>query len=81
MKALIDSKQYRKALTLFDQQSQTFTDLEINMALKACTSLNEYQRGVKIHQQLSSQSLNNPLIQSSLIRFYSKQFILLSKYF
>ena len=78
MKKLIELKQYRKALALFDEQSKMNTDFEINMALKACTKLNDYQRGMKIQQQLSSQSLKNPYIQTSLIHFYSKSFILQS---
>ncbi len=75
MKKLIDSKQYRKALDLFDEQSEMFSDITINLALKACTKLNDRQRSIKIQQQLSSKSLKNPFIQTSLIQFYSKSLI------
>jgi len=75
MKKLIDAKQYQEALNVFDQQSEMSTDFHFNMALKACAHLHNYQYGKKIHQQLSSNSLNNPFIQSSLINFYSESFI------
>jgi hypothetical protein len=78
MKKLIDLKQYEKALDLYDQQSQIYSDVSINMALKACTKLYDYKRGIHIQQKLSSQSLNNPFIQTSLIHFYSESFINLS---
>lgn len=70
MKKLIDLRQYQKALDLFDKQSEKSTGIDINMALKACTNLHDYQRGKKIHRQLSSNSLNNPFIQTSLVYFY-----------
>jgi hypothetical protein len=72
MKKLIDSKQYQKAIDLFEQQSNLCTDISVNMALKACTKLHDYQRGIKIEKQLSSHSRNNHFIQTSLIHFYSK---------
>jgi 3-methyladenine DNA glycosylase AlkD len=75
MKKLIDSKQYRKALNLFDEQSETSSDIAINLALKACTQLNDHQRGIHIGQQLSSKSLKDPFIQTSLIHLYSKSLI------
>ena len=68
-------KQYQKALDLFDQQSKMSSDFTITMALKACTKLNDYQRGINIQRQLSSKSLENPFIQTSLIHFYSKSLI------
>jgi hypothetical protein len=77
MKKLIDSKQYRKALDLFDQQCHLCSDVIINMALKACTKLHDYQRGMNIQRQLSPHSLNIPFIQTSLIHFYSESFIFL----
>jgi hypothetical protein len=77
MKELIDSKQYEKALDLYDQQSEFYSDVSINMALKACTKLYDYKRGINIQRRLSSQSLNNPFIQTSLIHFYSESFIIL----
>jgi AICAR transformylase/IMP cyclohydrolase PurH len=72
MKKLIDSKQYQKALDLFQQQSELRTDISVNMALKACTKLHDYQSGINIEKQLSSHSLNNNFILTSLIHFYSK---------
>ncbi|CAM4780263.1 unnamed protein product [Rotaria magnacalcarata] len=71
MKKLIDSKEYKKTLDFFDQQSHSCTDFEINLALKACISLNEYQRGMNIRKNFSQNSLNNPYIQTTLIQFYS----------
>jgi len=79
MKKLIDSKQYQKALDVFDKQSKMLTDFDINMALKSCSKLHDYQRGIKIHQQLSSNSLNNCFIQTSLIHFYSESLIFQSE--
>ena len=75
MKKLISTKQYKKALNLFNQQSGTLTNQTINMAIKACTKLHDYEEGLKIVQKLSSESLNDPYIQPSLIHFYSKSFI------
>ena len=57
---------------LFDRQSQVSTDITLNMALKAGTELHDRERGIQIHQQLSSQSLENRFIQTSLIHFSSK---------
>ncbi|CAF3648584.1 unnamed protein product [Rotaria sordida] len=71
MKKLIDSKQYKEALDLFDQQTEICNNFTIDMAIKACTILNDYKRGITIQQKLSSNSLNNPYIQTSLIHFYS----------
>lgn len=73
---LINSKQYKEALDLFDQKFETCTDYTINMAIKACTALNDHTRGINIQQKLSSNSLNNSYIQTSLIQFYSESFIL-----
>ena len=50
MKKLIDSKQYQKALDLFQEQSKLPTDISVNMALKACTKLHDYQRGINIEK-------------------------------
>ncbi|CAF1449460.1 unnamed protein product, partial [Rotaria sordida] len=73
MKKLIDSKQYKEALDLFDQQTEICNNFTIDMAIKACTILNDYKRGITIQQKLSSNSLNNPYIQTSLIRFYMQR--------
>ncbi|CAF1592481.1 unnamed protein product, partial [Adineta steineri] len=70
MKGLIDSKQYEKALSIFDQESHLCKDIEINMALKACINLKDHQRGMNIQKKLSQNSLENPYIQTTLIQFY-----------
>jgi hypothetical protein len=72
MKMLIDSKRYKDALDLFDRQSNISTDSVFNLALKVCTKLADKERGIRIHQKLSPQSLQDPFIQTSLIHFYSK---------
>ncbi|CAF1390815.1 unnamed protein product [Adineta ricciae] len=72
MKKLIDSKQFRHALDIFDKQSHAADDFALNMALKACSNLPDYRRGLEIVRQLSPKSLNNPFIQTSLIHFYMK---------
>ena len=73
MRQLNETKQYSKALSLFDRQlrKQQSTSLIINQALKACIHLNNFDRGKVIHQQLSSFLLNNPFIRTNLIRLYS----------
>ncbi|CAF1522535.1 unnamed protein product [Rotaria sordida] len=73
MKKLIDSKQYKEALDLFDQQTEICNNFTIDMAIKACTILNDYKRGITIQQKLSSNSLNNSYIQTSLIHFYKNE--------
>ncbi|CAF0998981.1 unnamed protein product [Rotaria magnacalcarata] len=70
LKTLVDSKQYEEALKHFDQQPNLHTDFSIDMAIKACTMLHDYKRGINILQKLSSNSLSNHYIQISLIRFY-----------
>ncbi|CAF1385837.1 unnamed protein product [Rotaria sp. Silwood1] len=70
MKILIDSKQYKKALNLFNKQSNESTDFTKNMAIKACTKLRDYQTGFKILEELSPTSRNDPYIQTSSIHLY-----------
>ena len=72
MKKMIDARQYKDVLDLLERQSQPVDDTVFNIALKACTKLNAFHHGIKLHQQLSEKSLANPFIQSSLIHFYSK---------
>ena len=72
MKRFIDSKQYRKALDLFEQQSAVRTDISVNMAMRACIELHDYQRGRHMIKHLPSHLLNSPFTQTSLIHFYSK---------
>ncbi|CAF0789637.1 unnamed protein product [Rotaria sordida] len=59
-----------KALDLFDQKFEICTDFTIALAIKACTILNDYKRGINIQQKLSSNSLNNSYIQTSLIHLH-----------
>ncbi|CAM4819679.1 unnamed protein product [Rotaria magnacalcarata] len=70
LKKLLDSKQYKEALDLFDQKFEICTDFTIDMAIKACTISKDYKRGFNIQKRLSSNPLNNPFIQVSLIRLY-----------
>ncbi|CAM4792274.1 unnamed protein product [Rotaria magnacalcarata] len=70
MKKLFDSKQYKEALNLFDQNFKISTDSTIDMAIKACTISKDYKRGIRIQQRLSSQSRNNSYIQAALLCFY-----------
>ena len=71
MKRLINVKQYREALDLYTQSSHGPTAVSSTLALKACAKLHDYQRGVHIHHQLSSETLENSFLQTSLIHFYS----------
>ena len=72
MKKLINARQYKDALDVFDCQSQRSDDVSLNLALKACTKLSNNERGIEIHKKLSSKSLQNRFIQASLVNFYSK---------
>ncbi|CAF3917738.1 unnamed protein product [Rotaria sordida] len=71
LKKLFDSKQYKEALELFDQKFEECTDFTISMGIKACTISKDYNRGIKIERNLSSNSINNSYIQASLIQFHS----------
>ena len=72
MKQLIDSKQYVEVLNLYHEQCQSSSKIILNLALKACTKLGDYERGTRIHQQISAQLIQDSFIQTSLIHFYSK---------
>ena len=73
MKQLNDSKQYSKAIALFNSHiKKQSTPLTINQALKSCIYLNDFHRGKMIHQQLSPSQVNNKYIRTNLIRLYSK---------
>ena len=74
MKSLINSKDYKKALDLFEEQTAFATNVSFNMAIKACTELREHERGYQMIKHLPSPSLQNYFIQTSVIRFYSKLF-------
>ncbi|CAF4683867.1 unnamed protein product [Rotaria sp. Silwood1] len=71
----MDSKKYKQALNLFNEQSAIATNSTIVIAIKACTQLHDYKTGFDIQQKLSSKALNDPYIQTSLIHFYNKLFI------
>ena len=72
MKQLIDSQQYQAALDLFHRHHKTATDPVIGMALKAAMMLRDYQSGIRIHRQLTQQSMDNPYTRVGLIHFYSE---------
>lgn len=73
MKRLNDDRQFQKVITLYDSHiDQHQNTLVANQALKACIELGDLNRGIQIHQNLSSFSINNSFIQISLIRLYSK---------
>ena len=63
---------YRKSLALFTENPSARSDACISQALKACSKLQDFQRGKEIHQQLKSRSINNSFIQTSLINLYSR---------
>lgn len=76
LKLLNEKEQYKEVLELFDKYKEKnipkFSSLVIIEALKACTHLGELQRGLTIHQLLSSRMNNEVDIQMSLIDLYSK---------
>lgn len=77
MKKLNDQKQYEKCLDLFDKYQQInknkpFSSLSVTQALKACTRIGDFQRGLTIASILPSRLKNDPTIITSFIHFYSK---------
>ncbi|CAM4831443.1 unnamed protein product [Rotaria magnacalcarata] len=74
MKILNDNKQYKKALELFDEFNEKTIDKCSNwiiiQALKACTQICDVQRGLKIHNLISSRLKQDPYVLPSLIHFY-----------
>ncbi len=72
MKKLLDDKQYKQVLDLFDKQSNSCTNVIIDMAIKASIHLNEHQRIMDIEKKLLPTSLNNSYIQTTLIQYYSE---------
>jgi hypothetical protein len=75
MKKLMDDKEYKQVLDLFDKQTKPCNDVIIQMVIKACIHLNKHQRITDIQEKLSPQLLNNSYIQTTLIQFYSELFI------
>jgi hypothetical protein len=74
MKRLNDTKQFSKALAMFDevQRREIPQDRAVVQALKACTAVKDLKRGVNIHSKLSNRSKNDAYIQPTLINFYSQ---------
>ena len=73
MRKLLESRRYKDAVDLFFQrESEIASNVTCNLALTACTKLRDDQRGIRIDQQLSSQARADPLIQASLLHFYSE---------
>nr|ACD54792.1 putative vegetative storage protein-like protein [Philodina roseola] len=73
MKRLNDAKRFKESLALFDlHKLSNTTDLSINLALKASIHLKDFQRGLTIHKQLSSRSLQCRYIRMSLVQLYSE---------
>lgn len=69
---LISSGRHDEALRLFNSQPTLKDNRTIVLILKAATKLFDQETGIRIHQQLTSESLQNSRIQTSLIEFYSK---------
>ncbi|CAF1965204.1 unnamed protein product [Rotaria magnacalcarata] len=74
IKILNDNKQYKKVLELFDEFNEKTIDKCSNwiiiQALKACTQICDVQRGLKIHNLISSRLKRDPYVLPSLIHFY-----------
>lgn len=49
MRVFIDQRKYQEALTLFDQNSTSASNIDITLALMACTKLKNLERGKTIH--------------------------------
>ena len=74
MRQLSDSGQYSDVFQLYNEKSNPCSHIGANFALKAMIKLKDYQNGIRIHQQLSKESLEDPFVQTSLIHLYSKSF-------
>ena len=75
MKRLNDTRQFRKAIGLFDAHSEKQPNtFAVSQALKACIRLNDFNRGIQIHHNLPSSFMNDNFIQANLIQLYSKSF-------
>ena len=76
MKMFNEKKEFEKVLNLFDEwnekKDQRSSSMVITQALKACTRMQDLQRGMKIHHSISSDSKEDAFILTSLIHFYSK---------
>ena len=78
MQKLNKNRQYKKAIDLYEyemkKENKQKTSLAVNQALKACAELGDIERGRDIHKNLSPTMTNNPFIQATLIRLYSRLF-------
>ena len=72
LKQLINSKRYAEVIQIYNEKPNLRTNSNSILALRACITLKDYQSGIRIHQQLSPESCQDPLIQTSLIHFYSE---------
>ncbi|CAF0916438.1 unnamed protein product [Adineta steineri] len=74
VKSFNDNRQFGKALDLFDTHKKnnikTSSTFIITQALKACTHLEDLQRGQTIHHFIPSSMKDNSLILASLIHLY-----------
>ncbi|CAF0725107.1 unnamed protein product [Adineta steineri] len=74
MKSFNDNKQFGKALDLFDihkkNNIKTASTYIITQALKACTQLEDLQRGQTIHHLIPLSMKDDSLILASLIHLY-----------
>lgn len=77
MKRLNSAKEFRQSISLFDDHRKNrmkITNGAICQALDACIATNDIQKGQRIHQELSAQSMENSFILIYLIRLYSRRF-------
>ena len=76
LKLLNDSKQYQKALELFDNykenDAKNLSNLSVIQALKACALTRDLRRGSNIHRLFASRVNNDFYLLTSLIHLYSK---------
>ena len=76
MKVFNEKKEFEQVLNLFDEWEETKDQRSFSMvitqALKACTRMQNLQRGMKIHHSISSDIKGDTFIFTSLIHFYSK---------
>lgn len=75
MKLSNDKKQFKKVLELFDKykknNNEKFSSLIMTQTLKACSHLEDLQRGLDIHRLISSHIKHDFYICASLIHLFS----------
>ena len=72
IKELSNSKKYAEVLDFYHQQCKSSSALCSTIALKAAIKLGDYQSGVRIHEKLSTELLENHFVQTSLLHLYSR---------